>query len=132
MEVLQELRTLLEKEVEKVVKKGEITPAELESVARAVKTMCKIDELERSGGYSGRSRYSYDSTRSMSGGRYYDDRFRGDWPYSYDRSGRSGDGYSGHDSKESMVQSLRMMMSNASSDRERSVLADTIDRIMER
>lgn len=127
MEALMQLRKMLEKEVEKVTQKGDVSPAELDSLKKVVEIMCKIDELEGDPGYSGRYR-SYDSSKTYNG-RYYDDRFRGDWPYSYDRGGRQGGGYSGHDSKENMVQTLRMMMENASSDRERSALADCLDRV---
>lgn len=126
MEALMQLRKMLEKEVDKMTQKGDVNPNELDSIKKVVEIICKIDELEGDPGYSGRYR-SYDSPRSY--GRYYDDRFRGDWPYSYDRSGRQGGGYSGHDSKESMVQTLRMMMDSASSDRERSALADCLDRV---
>lgn len=137
MEALQQLRELLEKEVEKVVKKGDMTPVELDNMKKVVEVLCKMNELDSSmNGYSGSygrmyPRYSMDGGRS--GDRSYGDPFRPSWPdYSYDGRGRSSEGYSGHGSNEAMVQNLRQMMTNAQSDRERGAIADCIDRLTNR
>lgn len=47
MEALQSLRDLLNKEVEKVVKKGDITPVELDNMKKVVEVMCKLNELDQ-------------------------------------------------------------------------------------
>lgn len=140
-ETMMDLKKLLEKEVEKIVSKGDMTPTELDNAKKVVEILCKIDEMDT--GYSGTNRmiyprywddydgYYYDGGRSYD--RSYADTFRGGRSYNGDyRGSRSGDGYSGHDSKEKMVQSLRMMMGTAQSDRERSAIADCIDRLTER
>lgn len=77
MKVLEDMKELLEDELKKVVKKGDISPTELDNVYKAVKTVNYIDaikmmEEESQGGgeYSqrrGRSRYS---RNSYEGGSY--------------------------------------------------------------
>lgn len=96
MHVLNELCYLLEDEVGQVVKKGELTPSELDNVYKAVKTMNYI-EIIKAMKDEGRSR-----------GR----------DYSYGR-------YTRH-SKEEKIAELERMMENASSEAERRAYMEVI------
>lgn len=109
---LEHLKETLEDEIKKIVKKGDITPAELESVQKAVCTIDMIDNMSMGengeggsygysnrnvayrypsyayGDYSERYRDSYGDNynyRSHDRGSYHDDYYHGD---SY-RRGRS-------------------------------------------
>ena len=177
MKQAKELKEILEEQVKKIVKKGDITPSELDNVYKVVdivKDLATIEAME--GGEQGsseRSSYrgasympmggSWDSYRGGSydgrGGSYrgsYDGSYRGG---SYD--GMSGDGrrgrdddsdgryseegsyrrgrdargrytsrdYSGHGDKESMIEDLRMMMDEASSEKERMAIMQCIEKL---
>ena len=109
---MEHLKETLEDEIKKIVKKGDITPAELESVQKAVCTMDMIEKIGRGeqseGMMTGRDSYGY-SGRNMayhhmpaygsygdeygdhSGRRYYHDSYGYDGSYNGDsyRRGRS-------------------------------------------
>ena len=105
---MEHLKETLEDEIKKITKKGDITPAELESVQKAVCTIEMIEKMERGGqsegmmtdGYSGRN-MSYrhmpaygsygDEYGDHSGRRYYHDSYGHDEYYHGDsyRRGRS-------------------------------------------
>lgn len=126
---LDELNDLIEEELKKMVKKGDLSPNELEAANKAVCLMEKIIML-REGGYSEDGSYmgrssrmyptypetSYERGRSPMTGRYVsrDGRYND----SYDR------GYSGHSIGDRAVDRLEKMMDDAGSDFER----DTIKR----
>ena len=107
MHVLTELCYLLEDEVGQVVKKGEISPTELDNVYKAVKTMNYIEiikamkEKEDEGYSNGRTNrtYSYGN---------YENR-----------------NYSRH-TKEEKIRELEHMMENASTEAERRSLMECI------
>lgn len=124
MEALYDLCDMLDDEVRMIVKKGDISPSELDRVYRAVdiiKDIKTIDAMEQAG-------YSYDSYASyddMSGRMAYDGR-RGrdgdnDGRYSEAMSNRRGyrdrgrgyrsydGGMSGHEDKQQMLQKIEQM-----------------------
>lgn len=134
---LDELNDLIEEELKKMVKKGELSPSELEAANKAVCLMEKIIML-REGGYSdammSREQYmgdhsmrmgsydgSYERDRSPVTGRYVsrDGRYYG----SYDR------GYSGHSIGDRAVDKLEKMMDEAGSDYERECIRKYISLI---
>lgn len=109
MRVLNDLCYLLEDEVGQVVKKGELTPTELDNVYKAVKTMNYIETIKamREYGEDGYSR----------GRRMYNDSSYGRESY--------GRNYARH-SKEEKIAELEHMMENASSEAERRSLMEAI------
>ena len=69
MHVLTDLGYLLEDEVGQVVKKGEISPTELDNVYKAVKTLNYIETIRAMKGYNEDGDYS--RGRMMNSGRNY-------------------------------------------------------------
>ena len=159
MHVLGELNDLLEEQVEKIVKKGDITPTELDNVYKAVKTMNNIETIyamqeygqSNDGSYNSYDRGSYRGSYGYEGGgmsnrgsyNSYDGR-RGrdgdsDGRYSEDNSYRRGrdamgrytsrDGYSRADEKKQMISKLERMMDSASSDSERKTIMECIEKL---
>ena len=145
MHVLEDLSYVLEDMIEPIVKKEDISPTELDSVYKAVKTMNYIETIKamkeygNSNDYSYRGSYdgmsnrynsydrSYDGRRGMDGdndGRYSERRGR-------DSRGRytSRDNYSRHEEKEHMVSKLERMLQDASSEMERQTIMDCINKI---
>ena len=140
MDVLNELNAKIEEELKKIVKKNDITPAELENATKAVCHMEKIlqyqymdgmgdEEYSQSGRYyEGRyrsydePRMSYRRGRDSMTGRYVS---RDDASYrnSYDRR------YSGHSIKDRMVDKLESMMDDAQTEYEKSMITKWIDHI---
>lgn len=143
MKAMKELKYLLEEELEQIVRKGDITPTELERVDKAIdiikdiETICAMKEYgyEDEEGYSERYPYymrdggsysmrdnSYRRGRDGMTGRYIsrdmDPRYYGD--------GRSYD-YSGHASKEDLKKDLKEMMTNTSSDKERMAIQQLLE-----
>lgn len=131
MHILEDLNYELEDMIEPVVKKGDISPTELDNIYKAVKTMNYIKTMEDgsyAGGGSNRySRGSYDGRMGMdrdSDGRYSERERR----YSY-RRGQSRDGYSRDDEKEEIISKLERMMDEAGSEAERQTIRDCMRRI---
>ena len=127
---LDELNGLIEKELKKMVDKGDLSPTELQAAEKAVCLMEKIIGLEE-GTYEQSYRMpihmnSYD----RSYGHY--DRYMDDASYERGRSPRTGryvsrdmrrdTGYSGHSIGDRAVDKLESMMDEAGSDYEREVL----------
>lgn len=93
MHILMDLEDLLEEQIEKIVKKGDISPTELENVYKAMKTMYYAETTNAMKEY-GKDDYSRDGYSSRP---YYDG--HGSYDGSYDGSygrmdGRSMDGRS--------------------------------------
>ena len=132
MESLWDLCDMLDDEVRNIVKKGDISPAELESMYKAVdiiKDIKTIDAMENadysydysrdSYGYGGSHRGSYDSYDSSydgrrgrdgdSDGRYSERRGRDHMGRYTSRDGHSNRGYSNADDKEQMLQKIAQM-----------------------
>lgn len=123
MQSLYDLCDMLDDELREIVKKGDISPTELDRAYKAVdiiKDIKTVEAMEESGysndGYSGNSyRGSYDGMSDARRGRDGD----GDGRYSEDGSYRRGrdamgrytsrDGYSRHDDKEQMLQKINQM-----------------------
>lgn len=155
MDTLKELKKNLEKQIEEINKKNDISPTELDRLDKAIdiikdiETICAMKEYnyqeEEESGYSNRyPMYMRDGGNSRTSGRYYMD--RGSYGYdpmmsnnSYRRSYEpmpnrymSRDpyydgGYSGHASKEDLKMDLRMMMENAKTDKERMAIQQLLE-----
>lgn len=131
MHVLPKAQELIEKEVEKLVEKGTLSPAELENLHKAVETMYKIeclkdmhDEGEYDDGYSdrrgGRMSRNYDRGMMRTSRRMYPM----DGSYadrSYDR------GMSRADSIERTIDVLESMLDTANSEKERRAIMNHIE-----
>lgn len=153
MDALKELKRVLEKEIEDVSKKNDISPSELERVYKAVdvlkdiETICAMRDYgyeEEDMGYSGRYPYymrdmsrtapnydpwagdaSYRRGRDNMTGRYVS---RDVGPYSYDgRSYGYDRGYSSRDSKEEMRMELMDKLNTAKTDKERMAIQTVLD-----
>lgn len=146
---LESLKDLLNEEIRKVTKKGDITPTELENMT---KTLCLIEKIKMvedghdywdngEPGMSGRHYpmrsygipdWRYDgmsgTRRSSTTGRYMSgDNMSGRY---YDRSyGMPDPGYSGHSIKDRMVAKLESMYDEAKTDHERQVVEEWIRRL---
>lgn len=127
MKVLEDLSYELEDMIKPIVKKGDITPTELDNVYKAAKTMYYIETIgamkEYSNDYSGnsyRGSYRYDGMRSYDDG-YSERRGR-------DARGRytSRDGYSGTDE---MMSKLERMMNEAGSETERQTIRECMRKL---
>ena len=153
MHILMDLNDLLEEQIEKIVKKGDISPTELDNVYKAMKTMYYAEttnamkEYGQSNdysrdGYSSRPYYdghgSYDGSYGRMDGRSMDGRRGrdgdGDGRYSEDasyRRGRDAMGrYTSRDSeKDMMISKLEKMMQNASTENERQTIMQCIRKI---
>ena len=149
MHVLSQLNDMLEEQVEGIIKKGDISPTELDNAMKAVKTMNYIETIKamkeygsegsnpgqsnRGSSYRG-SYNSYDSSYDGRRGRDGDS----DGRYSEDNSYRRGrdamgrytsrDGYS-RDEKEEMISKLEKMMNSAKSEMERQTIMECIRNI---
>lgn len=140
---LDNLKEMLEEELKKISKKGDLSPTDLEHIEKAVCIIDKIKKIE-DGGYSegmsyGRMYYDNDTTypgfideasyrrgRSPMTGRYVSrdrepnyERMRG----TYER------GYSGHSIKDRMISCLEGMVDEAKTDYERKVVMDWIGKL---
>jgi hypothetical protein len=150
---LEHLKETLEDEIKKITKKGDITPAELESVQKAV---CTIDMIDKMGNgqsegmmmegdshgwntrmpYYGHNGRSYGRSYGEDSYGYYHDSY-GDDMYS-NRRGRSpvtgryisrDGGYSGHSIMDRMVARLEDMYDEAKTDHERQTVEQWINRL---
>lgn len=119
MHILEELCYELEDMIEPIVKKGDISPTELDNVYKAVKTMNYIETIKAMKEYGNSNAYSYATGNSYrgsyryDGGRSYDGRMGmdgdGDGRYS-ERRGRNSNGrYSRMDEREDMMERLGRM-----------------------
>ena len=154
MKELSNLKEMLEEEIRKITKKGDITPAELENMTKTVCLLEKINELEAgemdgeySEGYSNRTRMnnmrpmhrqsygddfdsysnyaSYERGRSPRTGRYVS---RGIDSYSHDDY-QGHNGYSGHSIRDRMISKLEEMYDDAKTDHERETVDMWIKRL---
>lgn len=153
MHVLSQLNDMLEEQVEGIIKKGDISPTELDNAMKAVKTMNYIETIKAMkeygsegqsnrgssyrGSYGNSNRGSYNSYDSSYDGRRGRDG-DSDGRYSEDNSYRRGrdamgrytsrDGYS-RDEKEEMISKLEKMMNSAKSEMERQTIMECIRNI---
>lgn len=145
IEELMNFASLAKKEVEKIVKKGDLTPQELENVYKIACTTEKL--MGMSGGDAGMGgSYGYGYDNGMSG-RHYDVRMdsygdmygdgngyserRGRSPVTgrYVSRGMSGNGMSGHSIEDRMIASLEDQMDAAKNDYEKNLIMQEIQRI---
>ena len=142
MRALTELKEMLEDDVKKITKKGDISPDELNNVYKAIDIIKDIETIKamRDSGYSQEG--SYGSYNNMSNGRSYNS-YDGSYNSynSYARRGRDGDGdgrysenrgsyeYSRHENREQMIQKLEMMMQNAQNEEQRKAIKRCIDEL---
>lgn len=124
-----EVKQLLHKEIDGMVKKGSLTPQELDNLYKAIdilKDICEIKEKEAEwegeDGYSSRMPWSYDD-------RYYNiHSYKGPnngYSMRRDQTGR----YSRTDAKERMIDGLYSMMGEAQNEAERGAIQDCINRL---
>jgi len=121
MRVLEDLCYLLEDEVGQVVKKGELSPTELDNVYKAVKTMNYIETIKAMKEYNDEDGYSK-GRRTM-----YNDSSYGRGSYGRESYGRDSyaRNYTRH-SKDEKIAELEHMMENATSEAERRSLMEAI------
>lgn len=132
MEVLEELCYELEDMLEPIVKKGDISPTELDNVKDAVKSIYYIETIKAMKEYGNSNDYSYNGNSYRGSYRY--DNMRGSYDDGYsERRGRdsrgrytSRDGYSRHDEKEQMLERLERKLSMSKSEAERQAINDMI------
>ena len=145
IQMYENLRDMLEREVKEVEKKNDLDPQSLDHVYKLMCTIKNIDKcIDRekeemggmSNGYSRNSygimpRESYDNVhygRRDSMGRYSEDNFR----YSPNKGRNSYEnyyGYSRDSAKESMVSDLMRMADGTGNERERMAIMECIDKI---
>lgn len=140
IQMYENLRDMLEREVKEIEKQGNLSPQALDNVYKLTCSIKNIDkciekEEEEMGGMSKsyrNSRGSYGSYDGMSnarrsrddGSRYSEDSFR----YSQDR-GMNSYRYSRDTAKESMVNRLMQMADNTMNDEDRMAIMDCINKI---
>lgn len=138
MKALEQLKELLEEEIKKVAKKGDITPAEVEAMYKVVDIIKDIDTIEAMEEYGeddeeeysnrGYSRRGYSSRRSYmdGGGSYRRGRGMNGRYVSRDRSYR---GYSMEESRDAMMAKLEEAMNEATTEHERQAIMACMDKI---
>lgn len=137
MKALEELKELLEKEVEKIARKGEISLAEVEAMYKVVDIIKDIGEIEEMEGgeeeeYSNRgyARRGYSGRRSYGGGSYRRGRdSNGRYVSREGGSYRSYRGYSMEEAKDEMMSRLEEAMNSATNERERQAIMQCMDKL---
>lgn len=147
MHTYYELKDMLKKELDQIVKKGELSAGSLETIDKllnSIKNACKITMYEeyKEDGYSyadsdmDMSNYSYARGRGSNARRDSMGRYSSEGGYSNARGGRDGRGgysrrgYSYDDGdKQEKVEMLREMMQEAGSEEERRTLQKLIRRM---
>lgn len=144
MHTYYELKDMLKKELDDIVKKGELSAGSLDTIDKllnSIKNACKITMYEeyKEDGYSyadsdmDMSSYSYARGRGSNARRDSMGRYSSEGGYSSARGGRGGysrRGYSYADSdKQDKIEMLRDMMTEASSEDERRALQKIIRRM---
>lgn len=141
MHTYYEVKEMLHKELEDIVKKGELSAGSLETIDKllnSIKNACKITMYEeyKEDGYSyadgdrDMSEYSYARGRGSNARRDSMGRYSSEGGYSNARGRYSRRGYSyGDGEKSEKVEMLREMMNDANSDEERRALQKIIRRM---
>lgn len=152
-ETYKSLKEMLEEEIKKIVKKGTIASNDLQCLESATEILKNTEKLMHNGEYSEGVRYHvpeysyayapyiYAQNRSPVTGRYisgnhemYDDMSYGNNNSSYGNGNNQNmatmnNRYSGHSIKDRMVARLEPMYDEASSEYERQLIMNTINRI---
>lgn len=137
---LDRLKSVLETEIDKVVEKGELTPAEIKplgeivDIYKDIETICSMEEYRDDDMSYAMSNRGYSSERMS---RYPERMYRGSYDYAYDdmsyndgmsnaRGRNSRDNYSRHSEKEEMINKLEMKLKNAKTPQERESIMECI------
>lgn len=131
MESLCKFSTVAKKELDKIIQKGDLTPAELENVHKIAgimeKIVCVQNQYEMGDSYG--HGYGYGPVMDYGyGGGYSEMRGRSPVTGRYISRGMDG-GYSGHSIEDRMIASLEQQMDSAKSDYERKTIEDEIKHI---
>ena len=145
MKAVHELKRILEKNLDQIVAKGDVSPAELENSKHIIEIFAMVKALDSDDqmyeeGHSGtahsRYDYRYPSQRYTDWGygrsymapdmRHYGETYDADYGRSY---GRGGMGYSGHEPMEYIISELRRLHAKTSDDHGREVIADCIEQL---
>ena len=135
MRVLEDIKKVLESELEKISKKNDINAAELEMATKVVCLLEKISIVEamedygyEDDGYSER-RYSnngYYGPGEMSYNSYRDNSYRGNYSRRR-RSSYDDRGYSMHGDNDMLIRKLEGLLQDAQSEKERKAIIDHIE-----
>ena len=124
----EDLKRMLKSELEKITKKGDLSPNELDNATKVVCLLEKIGKVEEidmemmnSQGYSERYYPQMPPANSYARRRDSMGRYSGE-PNHYPE-------YSGHGYKEHMVKRLEMMMEEAPTEHERGIIAEAISKL---
>lgn len=137
---LMRLKSLLDDEIDKVVEKGEVAPAEIKplgeivDIYKDIETICAMEEYKDTDESYAMSNRGYSSERMS---RYPERMYRGSYDYTYDdmsyndrmsnaRGMNSRDNYSRHSEKEEMISKLEMKLKNAKTPQERESIMECI------
>jgi hypothetical protein len=136
---LMRLKSLLNSEIDKVVEKGEVAPAEIKplgeivDIYKDIETICAMEEYKDDDMSYAMSNRGYSSERMS---RYPERMYRGSYDYAYDdmsyndrmsnARGMSRDNYSRHSEKEEMINKLEMKLKNAKTPQERESIMECI------
>ncbi len=137
---LMRLKSLLDSEIDKVVEKGEVAPAEIKplgeivDIYKDIETICAMEEYKDDDASYAMSNRGYSSERMS---RYPERMYRGSYDYAYDdmsyndgmsnaRGRNSRDNYSRHSEKEEMISRLEMKLKNAKTPQERESIMECI------
>lgn len=124
------LKDIIEEQIKQISKKGEaITAQEMTSLKDALKALNMIEERQgrgqySEGGYQYGEGYQYGAKRSPVTGRYISSGAN----MQYGRAPQGGNMY-GHSIKDRMIARLEPMYDEASTEHERQVIMNTINRI---
>ena len=136
IQMYENLRDMLEREVKEVEKKNDLDPQSLENIYKLTCAIKNVDKImmKEEGEMDGMSKNSYGSYRSSYGmhygdnGRYSEDNFR----YSPNRGRNSYEnhyGYSRDSAKDSMVNRLMKMADDSMNEHDRMAIMDCVDKI---
>ena len=138
IQMYENLRDMLEREVKEIEKKNDLDPQSLENIYKLTCTIKNVDKIimkeegEMDGMSNGMSNGSYGMNYGMYGrgrdGRYSEDNFR----YSPNRGRNSYEnhyGYSRDSAKDSMVNRLMQMADNSMNEHDKMAIMDCIDKI---
>lgn len=129
---LDRLKSVLNKEIDKVAEKGELTPAEIKplgdiiDIYKDIETICAMEEYSYDDSSYAMSNRGYSTMRRVdrpdwdNRGMYYDD-------YSSKRDSRGR--YSRHSEKEDMIEKLEYKLRNAKTEEERRYISECIDEL---
>lgn len=137
---LTRLKSLLDSEIDKVVEKGEVAPAEIKplgeivDIYKDIETICSMEEYRDDDMSYAMSNRGYSSERMS---RYPERMYRGSYDYAYDdmsyndgmsnaRGRNSRDNYSRHSEKEEMINKLEMKLKNAKTPQDRESIMECI------